>query len=176
VGVSNVNEQVHRLEFELPKLISPRALWTVHQNKIGDRDVIIIEVPAGLDKPYVAGGAILFRRGENTVPATRDEISSLILKRFETSQRWERQILIGADLADMDHALIRETVRMAVESERWRGSPNDVDGFLNAFGLASDGEVTNAGFVLYGVQVARQLPQTRVRLMVMPKGKTVINI
>jgi ATP-dependent DNA helicase RecG len=125
-----------------------------------------------MDKPYVAGGAIYFRRGEQIVPANRDEISALIQKRSEASQRWERQLVMGAERADLDEKLMGDTARMAVESERWQGSPDDIDGFLHALGLATHGGVTNAALLLFGKQPTRLLPQARVRLLGMPEGKT----
>ena len=172
VGVSDAPTLVRRIESQLPKLISPRALWTVEQLHVAGKDVVIVEVPEGMDRPYVAEGAIYFRRGERVVPATRDEISALIRKRTEASLRYERQISIGADREDLDEKLIRETARMAVESERWQGSPGRPQGFLQAFGLTAHGGVTNAGLILYGRRPTRVLPQARVRLLVMPEGKT----
>ena len=172
VGIADANSVTRRIEGQLPKLISPLALWTVEHMRVDDHDVVIIEVPEGMDKPYVAGGAIYFRRGGRSVPANRDEISELIQKRAEASQRWERQIAMGAERGDLDDKLIQETTRMAVKSERWQGSPDDIEGFLHALGLVSFGGVTNAALLLFGKQPSRLLPQARVRLLVMPEGKT----
>jgi ATP-dependent DNA helicase RecG len=61
---------------------------------------------------------------------------------------------------------------MAVKSQRWQGSPNDIEGFLHALGLVSFGGVTNAALLLFGKQPSRLLPQARVRLLVLPEGKT----
>jgi ATP-dependent DNA helicase RecG len=172
VGVPDAPGLVRRIENQLPKLISPWALWTVEQLRVSDRDVVVVEVPEGMDKPYVAGGAIYFRRGDRVLPATRDEISALIHKRSEASQRWERQVALGSDYEDLDEKLIRETARMAVESERWQGSSDDPEAFLHALGLIANGGITNAAILLYGKNPARVLPQARVRLLVMPEGKT----
>jgi ATP-dependent DNA helicase RecG len=172
VGVADAGSVTRRIESQLPRLISPPALWTVEQMRVNDRDVVIIDVPEGMDKPYVTGGAIYFRRGERIVPADRDEISTLIQNRAEVSQRWERQVAVGADRGDLDDKLIQETTKMALKSERWQGSPDDIEGFLHALGLVAFGGVTNAALVLFGKHPSRLLPQARVRLLVMPEGKT----
>ncbi len=172
VGVVDVDSVIHGIKSQLPKLISPSALWTVEQIRINDRDIVVVEVPEGMDKPYVVGGAIYVRRGAKTVPAARNEISLLIQNRADASQRWERQIAMGAEQEDLDEKLIRETAKMAVEAERWQGSPDDVEGFLHSLGLTSNGRVTNAALLLFGKQPSRFLPQARVRLLVMPDGKT----
>lgn len=171
VGVPDAPDLARRIESQLPKLVSPLALWTVEQLSVSNKNVLVVEVPEGMDKPYVAGGAIYFRHGDRAIPATRDEISALIHKRSEASQRWERQIALGADFEDLDEKLIHETARMAVESERWQGSPDEPEAFLHAFGLVAHGGVTNAAVVLYGRNPARIIPQARVRLLVMPEGK-----
>jgi len=172
VGVADTDMIVTRISSQLPRLISPIALWTVERMRVGVRDVVIIEVPEGLDKPYVTGGAIYLRRAGRTVPATRNEISRLINKQIDESQRWERQIAVGAEREDMDNKLIKETAAMAVKAERWQGSSVDIEGFLHALGLSANGRVTNAAILLFGKQPSRLLPQARVRLLVMPEGKT----
>jgi ATP-dependent DNA helicase RecG len=171
VGIPDGEATARRIEGQLSKLVSPSAVWTVEHIRVGDRDVVSIEVPEGMDKPYVVGGGIYFRRGAHTVPATRDEISALIQKRVETSQRWERQIAVGADRGDLDDELIRETARMALEAQRWDGSADDTEAFLHSLGLSAYGGATNAALLLFGKQPSRLLPQARVRLLVTPQGK-----
>jgi ATP-dependent DNA helicase RecG len=106
------------------------------------------------------------------VPATRDEISTLIERRAESSQRWERQIAPGVDRSDLRDELVAETIEKAIQAQRWQGSNRDLDGFLNSLGLLVHREVTNAGLLLYGKNPTRVLPQARVRLLVLPRGKT----
>ncbi len=172
LGVANAKATARQLQNRLVNLISPRALWTVEHIHVDKRDIVIVEVPEGMDKPYVAGGAIYLRSGKDVVPASRNKISVLIQKGAGTSQRWERQMAMGADRVDLDEKLIRETVRMAVKSKRWQGSSNNTDTFLHGLGLIADGGVTNAALVLFGKRPSQLLPQARIRLLVMPKGKT----
>ncbi|MBS3907376.1 MAG: putative DNA binding domain-containing protein [Syntrophaceae bacterium] len=171
-GVADADLLTRSIESQLPSLISPPALWTVDRMRVEGRDIVIVEASEGMDKPYVTGGAIYFRRGERIVPANRNEISELIQNRADASQRWERRIAMGAEQVDLDDKLIQETTRMAVKSQRWQGSPNDIEGFLHALGLVSFGGVTNAALLLFGKQPSRLLPQARVRLLVLPEGKT----
>lgn len=172
VGVRDAEAHAERLEKELPKLISPTALWTIEQVQVNDKDVLVVDVPEGQDQPYVAEGGIYSRHGTRNVAATRDEISTLIQRRAESSQRWERQIALGVDRTDLRDNLIAETIEKAIKAQRWQGSGEDLDGFLNSLGLLVHREVTNAGFLLYGKNPTRVLPQARVRLLVLPKGKT----
>lgn len=172
VGVRDADRVASQLQTRLGGLITPSALWTVERLDINGKEFVIVEVPEGIDKPYVAGGAIYYsRQGERVVPATRDQISDLIRKRFDSSQRWERQLVAGAGLDDLETLLITETAQMALDAERWHGNPSDTAGFLNSFGLFENGGITNAALVLFGNTPTRWLSQARVRLLVLPKGK-----
>lgn len=172
VGVQNVEAMLDQLHSLLGKAITPSALWTAERLEADGKNFVIIEVPEGMDKPYVTGGAIYYsRRGERVVPATRDEISELIRKRADASQRWERQLVVGAGLDDLETGLIAETAQMAVDAERWQGNPSDTAAFLHSLGLFENGGITNAALVLFGANPTRWLPQARIRLMVLPTGK-----
>jgi len=172
LGIQNAMELVPSLHSELSSRISPRSAWTIDPISSPSGDVLLVEVPSGQDKPYVAMGAIYLRRRKHTVAANRDEISDLIQKRTESSHRWERQLALGADRLDLDDELVRETMAKATEAQRWKGIRDDIDGFLNDLGLAEEGKITNACLLLYGNTPSRVLPQARVRLLVLPGGKT----
>lgn len=171
-GVTDAGSLENQINNQLPELISPPAMWTVERISVDNRNVIVVDVPEGSDKPYLVKGAIYFRRADRTIHATRNEISALIQKRAESSQRWERQIAMGADLEDLETGLIRGTAVLAMEVKRWQGSPNDTEGFLHSHGLLLNGGVTNACLLLFGNKPSRLIPQARVRLLVMPEGKT----
>jgi len=172
VGIANIDASVTKIKTQLTELISPPALWTIEKTPVGKQAVIVVDVPEGNDKPYVLEGAIFFRRGAQIVTASRNEISAIILNRSEVSQRWERQIALGAERANLDDQLIGNTTQSAVESDRWQGVTDDRDGFLDAHGLTAYGGITNAALLLFGKRPSRLLPQARVRLLVMPEGKT----
>jgi len=171
-GLNNASSLVNQVKSELPELISPMTLWSVEEFNAAGKAVVVLNVPEGMDKPYVTAGAIYIRRAATVVTANRDEISSLILKNSQLSQRWERQFAWGADRNDLDYELIEETLHRAIASQRWKRSDQDVDAFLAAIGLMVDGNITNAAILLYGNEPSRFLPQARVRLLIIPDGKT----
>ncbi|MGD0740430.1 MAG: RNA-binding domain-containing protein, partial [Terracidiphilus sp.] len=172
IGVKNAKALESIFKKELPKLISPSALWDIEQVRVDGVDVLVINAPEGQDQPYVTEGAIYSRHGDRNVPASRDDITNLIQRRNQHSTRWERQITLGAERADLRDDLIAETIRLAILAQRWQGSPSDIDGFLNSLGLLEQEEVTNAAYLLYAKNPSRLLPQARVRLVAHPQGKT----
>ncbi len=173
-GVEEVEATRKLLKSELPRLISPQAPWSIEAIQHEGADLLLIDVAEGQGKPYVTGGGIYLRREgpAKPVPADRDEISRLIIRRAESSLRWERQTAVGFEVSDLDQGLIRETLSRATSANRWPGHAADVEGFLTSLGLAERGQVTNAAVVLYGKNPCRILPQARVRLLVASEGKT----
>ena len=171
LGVPNALAQERSVQDGLRKAVSPGALWTIDLVTIGSVDVVVIDIPDGVDKPFVANGAIYFRRGTHDVPATRTEINTLISSGAEKGLRWERRAAVGVLMVDLDQDLIRATLDKAVLLGRWKGSANDTEELLRSLGLLSDGSVTNAALLLFGKQPTRLLPQARARLVVMPDGK-----
>jgi ATP-dependent DNA helicase RecG len=163
VGIPKVDQTVQGIQNEVPKLISPSAPWSVEKFEIDGKNIVIIEVPTGADQPYIANGAVYIRRGERIETASRDEMTRIISARAKANHRWERQMVVGVDSKELDHALIRETIRLARQAERWSGVADDVDEFLAAMGLSESG-----GFK----RPTRLLPQVGVRLLVLPEGKT----
>lgn len=171
-GVNQAESVAKRLEVELTSAISPSAVWTVEPVAADVHQIVVVEVPEGVDKPYVVGGAIYVRRDARTLAADRNEITALIDSRVTHSSRWERQLLVGVDLDALDAALIQDTARLAQESGRWQGDVEDIGRFLSSLGLASNGSLTNASVLLFGKEPTKFFPQGRVRLLVLPEGKT----
>lgn len=172
VGVKNAQDLADRLNCQLADFITPPALWHVDVLSIEGKEFVMVEVAEGSDKPYVSNGTILIRRGERDVPANRDEITQLIQSRSVAGDRWERQIVMGADVTDLDLPLVTDTARKASESGRWSGDLGDPEAFLANHGLLESGRITNAAIVLFGSSPTRFLPQARVRVVEMPEGKT----
>jgi ATP-dependent DNA helicase RecG len=172
LGVKDAKTLADRLSRQLAEFITPPALWHVEVLPIENRNFVVVEVAEGPDKPYVSNGTILIRRGERDVPANRDEITRLITDRSITGNRWERQVIMGAELEDLDLRLVTDTARTAFESGRWAGNVTDPEEFLANHGLLESGRVTNGAVILFGKSPTRFLPQARVRVVEMPGGKT----
>jgi ATP-dependent DNA helicase RecG len=152
--------------------ISPKSLWSLEAVTIAEQNILLLEVPEGMDKPYIVEGGIPLCVKNRIVAAGREQISDLIRRHSAASQRWERQVVVGAEWADLDEILVKETLRLALASERWSGSPDDLGGFMNSLGIMTGDGVSHAALILFGKKPARFLPQARVRLMILPEGKT----
>jgi ATP-dependent DNA helicase RecG len=163
VGVERAEEAARALQQRLAEAISPPVPLSATVEALAGHNLLLIEVPRGVEKPYVCQGRILVREGTQVRAATAFDLSSLIEKGARGEHRWERRPALGLDLDDLDLALVDET---AARIRQTRGYPlraSDPRGILGRLGLIHSGQFTNAAAVLFAKNPAPMFPQTRAR-------------
>ncbi len=171
-GIVDAEKWEKELTDYLNTAIIPEAPVMVSIEQVGSKQVLLVKVWAGSRQPYIFDGSIYFRRKQSSVKATSQEISDLIHNRQKTELHWERQVALGVELEDLDIPEIQKTIDRSInESKLDEGKKNPID-FLTHFGLFQNGHFTNAAVVLFAKNPARFIPQTRVRLAFLEKGKT----
>lgn len=172
VGITDAENWEKELNKYLNTTIIPEAPVMVSVEQVGGKQVLLLKVWAGSKQPYIFDGSIYFRRGQSTVKATSQEISDLIHNRQIDELHWERQMALGVELEDLDIHEIQKTIDRSInESKLDESKKNPID-FLSHFGLFQNGHFTNAAVVLFAKNPARFIPQTRVRVAFLEKGKT----
>jgi ATP-dependent DNA helicase RecG len=165
--------EARNLELELKKAISPTPFVTAGAAGVEDKDIIVLEVPQGLDRPYVFEGAVWLRSEGRSITADSDALRAMLQSREVSSERWERQLspIMAEDELDLDE--IRATVREAEESGRFSFSdPSDTRLVLKDLAVLLPPGFTHAGDVLFSRTPARRHPQCRVQLLVFGGEKT----
>ena len=71
-----------------------------------------IDVPSGLDVPYINDGLIFVRKGSQSVQADTETIRRMVLDKANEAQRWERRASLGLDAMEVEKSLVSETVRL----------------------------------------------------------------
>ena len=172
LGIPDAEKWESELKSYLTSAIIPDTPIMVSREKKGAKELILIKVWSGTKQPYIFDGSIYFRRGENTVRATSQEISDLIHNRQKTDLHWERQAALGVELEDLDIQEIQKTIDRSIHESRLDDSQRNPIDFLSHFGLFQNGHFTNAAVVLFAKNPARFIPQARVRIAFLEKGKT----
>ncbi|MFP4357051.1 MAG: RNA-binding domain-containing protein [Puniceicoccaceae bacterium] len=150
---------------EANALLTPNAVWDVSDEPVGSERVVLIDVPAGSDLPYVFEDTIYIRSGITTRPATGSEVRALIEKRYQQGARWERQPALDITIDDLDQKEILETARIASERRGWRfHDSKDTEAILRDLNLVQDGRLTHAAVVLFAKEAGFILPQAHVRM------------
>jgi ATP-dependent DNA helicase RecG len=164
VGVPGAETKAQAIQQHLLAAISPPAPLSVTVEDVQGKKLVVIDVPQGLEKPYVCDGKIMVRRGAAVVPAVASEISSLIGQRARSESRWERLPALGVEEDDLDSALVRSVAQAIKERRGYDIDPKKKPAkVLERLGLVQAGQFTNAALVLFGKNPAEWYPQTRVR-------------
>jgi ATP-dependent DNA helicase RecG len=164
VGVPSAEAKAQAIQQRLLAAISPPAPLSVTVEDVQGKKLVVIDVPQGLEKPYVCKGKIMVRRGAAVVSAVAGEISSLIGQRARSEARWERLPALGVEEDDFDAGLIRRVAEVIKEQRGYAIDPTKKPTkVLDRLGLVQAGQFTNATLVLFGKNPAEWYPQTRVR-------------
>lgn len=75
-------------------------------NQINGKNILIIRVPKGRNIPYVASGAVYIRSGAITRPATKQEITSMIVSSGYI--QFEKQPVRTSSYADIDEEKVKD--------------------------------------------------------------------
>ena len=149
VGVPAAEDNAQEVQQRLLAAISPPAPLSVTVENMDGKKLIVINVPQGLEKPYVCKGKIMVRRGADVVPAVASDISYLIGQRAHTEARWERLPALGVEEDAFDAILIRkvaETIKVrrgyAIDPGR---KPTKV---LEQLGLFQGGQRVKGAFLV----------------------------
>ncbi len=175
-GIGNAQKVSEDLRKHLIEEIVPDTPIDFSIEHIENKSIIVIKVSEGSKQPYIYDSNIYYRRNSNTVKATSKEISKLIHQREIDEQHWERQAFLGITWEDLDHKLIKNTLIESKENYRSSYQGDDLQEFLNHYGLMTNGAYTNACVILFSKNTSKFLPQSRVRITEYAKSKTDNNL
>lgn len=151
---------VGRLLNDLTYDIQPSAPIDVQSIVYQEKNLLLIRVWEGTQKPYSYKGIIYQREGQGSASG----MNQLIADRKTADANWERMPVLSASMDDLD----LEEVRKTMELYRQSTSKTSVDeeSFLTETGLIQNGNLTNACIVLYAKSPMRFIVQSGIKLSV----------
>ena len=166
-----VERTVETIERMLSERLSPSSFVTVTIEDIGDDPIIVIDVPAGHDRPYVFDGAIFIRSGACTKPADSAMVRKLVQAQVEAPQRWERRISPSMTDEDLDIDEVLATARAAQEQDAGFVETREPHEILRRLSLWRSEGFTQGGDVLFSHDPSIRHPQCRVQFVVFEDDK-----
>lgn len=166
VGVADAETVAANLQRTLSQLVSPPALFAVSAQDLGEVSLVVIDAPAGPDKPYVTGGGVWLRQGPHTQAADAPALRALFAAQEGEPERWERRLSASMRPDDL---LEREILRLRDEARR--SSRFDFTGeetgeeVLHRLGMTRPGGYTQAADILFANNPVVRHPQARVQLV-----------
>lgn len=172
IGTQVDSKELERIRQKLLDKISPKAAWSTNIVHVDGKQVFVVDVPQGLDKPYIYNDRIFIRQNAETIAASGVDITALINQRHTEGTRWERFPALGIRIEDLDSDEILRTANEAIQRGRYHFDKSaDVMRILEQLNLmSSDGMFLNSAVALFGKSPARQFPQMRVRVAHFKKG------
>ena len=166
IGIDDSQSAINKLENYLLKSISPKAFIAAQAEELDKKLIISIEVPAGSDVPYAFNDVIYVRNGELTQIANAQMIRDIVMRQQIEPERWERRFSFCDIENDIDAQEVRDAISDAGNVRRvlFRDEEN-ISMALEDFSVARYGRLTNGGDVLFTINPAIRLPQTRIRAM-----------
>lgn len=172
-GIDDADALEKTLEQALEKDLSPGTLVEIHIQKVLDKDLIVIEVPAGRDPPYAFQNVIYKRTGVETLKADVETIRDLVLRRQVEPERWERRFSLADPNKDLDEGEISAAIRSIAKTGRLQINDQLPSiSFLEKLSVFKYGRLTNGGDVLFTTNSALRNPQIRVRATNFQTDKT----
>ena len=174
VGASTDPEKLAvLLETKIQKSIAPSSMFTVTVDDVDGAAVIVVEVPAGKDQPYVYDGTIFVRDGVKSKAANADALRDLVRRQVEEPERWERRLSPSMTPEDIDLQAVKDLMdggvqRAGLDSERL----TDPFEFLRLMSLRKENGFTQGGDVLFARRPDQRHPQCRVQYVVFQNSRT----
>ena len=152
----NVDRLLNDLTFD----IQPAAPIDIQSIVYQEKNLLLIRVWEGTQKPYSYKGIIYQREGQNSASG----VNQMIADRKSADANWERMPVLGASMDDLDLEEVRKTMELYRQSTSRTSA--DEESFLTETGLIQNGNLTNACVVLYAKNPMRFVVQSGIKLSV----------
>lgn len=165
IGLSkDVESSAEQLRVDIGSAVTPSEWLQINPIQSGDRTSLLVEVPEGSRKPYLASGRVYVRKGGKDVEAKPGDVSRLIRQRADAELRWERMPFVGLPPEMLDPELIEEAEKAARSGIRDVRATSTLDR-LQILDLVSEGWPNGAAAALFITEKAarQRLPQARAQ-------------
>ena len=169
VGITTAN--IKDFTIDLKNNISPTAPFSMTVVEYKNKNLLLINVWPGGNKPYSYNGKIYIHIGLEARVASAENLVKLNEERKISEYHWERQSVLGAEIDDLDYNEIKETIT-AYSKDKPEFKGLETEEFLSRLGLLRGGNLTNAAIILFATNPTRFLPQCRMRITVYQKDKS----
>ncbi|MDO9547377.1 MAG: putative DNA binding domain-containing protein [Candidatus Marinimicrobia bacterium] len=172
-GIDRSRSTLQKLEYNVLKDLSPKALVSFQIQDVEGKSVLVIEVPKGKDIPYAFRSIIYLREGQNTPKADIETIRDMVMLKQIEPERWERRFSSADVERDVDpdelHSAVDKIRKAHADYFRDISNPYMV---LEDLAAARYGRLTNAGDILFCENPSVRYPQVRVLAVCFATDKT----
>ena len=160
-----------RIQTEIVRHISPLPLVYVTEEEMGGKTVVLISVIKGVLSPYTyRGKCYVIINGDAAVPSV-NEMNWLLRNERGAKVTWELSPCLMTEREDLDWEQIQKVIVHGLANKRLREDLAEPDRFISHLGFRQNQSYAQGCVAMFGTHAERQLPQCKVRIQVMLKGK-----
>jgi len=173
IGLPHLNDNsLEELKQNVNDRIFPQPLVYIQRDVYEEKNVVLINVLKGSRQPYSLDNKFYVRSGKDSKEASPDDISVLLRSSNEYNSTWEKLTAIDTTFDDLEIQEIEKTISEANKLGKGKSLPDNLQEFLSYFQLFDYSTVKNGAIVLFGKSPTKFLAQCRIRITVLPEGKT----
>lgn len=151
--------------------VMPLPLVYVQDEQYEEMKIVLVTIPKGTLAPYTYKGRYYVLKGIEAVVPTQDNMAQLLRNSTAVRSDWERANNLYASEDDLDADLMSVVYDKGISLGRLSKSNNGLRGLLSELQMLRANEITNGTVALFARDTKRLLPQCRLRLQVMTRGK-----
>ncbi len=159
------------VQHEITTFIMPLPLVYVQLEFYNDEHVVLVTVPKGSLMPYTYKGQYYALVDNEADVPTPDYLSGLLRDSYASRSDWERINNLYACNDDLDEKQMAKVYENGLSLGRLTANSNGLRGLLSELSLLRTTEVTNGAVALFARDTRDFLPQCRLRVQLMTRGK-----
>lgn len=172
-GIENLDQDaVENIRHQVSDRIFPQPLVYIQHMEYEGKNIALVNVLKGSRQPYSLDRKYFVKNGSAIREAGPDDISVLLRSSNEYNSAWEKISSIDTTFSDLDEKEIELTIQEGNKIGKTDSLPSEPTEFLSYFQLFDYDNVKNGALVLFGKTPVRFLMQCRIRITVLPEGKT----
>lgn len=159
VGVSNKNEIILKLNNIAFNNCRPPVGIFIETIKIEDKEIVVVNIPAGLQKPYKVSGITYIRSNNQTRESSREE--EMRLYQSSLSVFFDEIPISQATINDLNRDLFEEFLKKYLELEI--KEIGEIPHYLKNFHLITDEKIpTVTGILFFGYKPQLFIPYSKI--------------
>jgi ATP-dependent DNA helicase RecG len=163
-GVEIGKGTIERLTNQISLNIDPKIHPRITVEKIGKKQIIVIEVRESSDHLVLAFGRPFKRVGKSTLKMSKNEYERLILEKHKDKFHFDTQIHPKASIKDIDKEKLRWFLRKAKAERNFDIDPEtSINEALSRLNLMQNKKPVNTAILLFGKNLQKYFPQIKIR-------------
>lgn len=144
IGKKTVEDLINKIKFSIEPMVIPQ----IEIFESDGKNIVVIKVSEGIDKPYFLKGIAYKRFGKTNQKVSREMLERMIVEKHRELTSFEEKTL-DVDFKDFDEGKIKDFVSVVKNMRNIDLIYSTVEEFLGRLGLIKNGKPTNSAVLCF---------------------------